>query len=77
LPTVRELQEFEGLTERQAEVARLLARGLSNRQIAARLDVSPNTARHLAQTVLEKLRLHSRKALGLRLLERARRWRSG
>src|SRR5205823_5527055 len=35
-----------GLTERQVEVLRLVASGLSNRDIAARLYVSPRTAEH-------------------------------
>jgi non-specific serine/threonine protein kinase len=40
-----------GLTARQAEVLRLLARGMSNKQIAAELQLSPATVeRHLATT---------------------------
>jgi predicted ATPase/DNA-binding CsgD family transcriptional regulator/DNA-binding XRE family transcriptional regulator len=48
------------LTVRQAEVLRLLADGLSNRQIAARLYLSPGTVeRHLA-TIYRKLGLGGR-----------------
>lgn len=55
---------------RQAEVALLLARGGSNREIPERLSLSPDTVRHHAQRVLEKLGIHSRKALALTLLDR-------
>ncbi len=68
LPAADALEQTYGLTPRQAEVARMLAMGWSNRQIAERLDLSPHTVRHHAQAVLEKLGLHSRKALGLHLL---------
>lgn len=72
LPDDSELRERYGLTPRQAEVALLLARGHSNREIADRLAISPHTARHHAQTVLEKTGAPSRKALALHLLEDAR-----
>lgn len=68
LPDESELRERYGLTPRQAEVAVLLARGRSNREIADRLTISPHTARHHAQRVLEKTGVDSRKALGMYLL---------
>lgn len=68
LPDQRALQQRYGLTARQAEVALLLARGHSNREIAERLTISPHTARHHAQRVLEKVEAKSRKALALHLL---------
>ena len=68
LPAADALEQAYGLTPRQAEVARMLAMGWSNRRIAEHLGISPHTARHHAQAVLEKLGLHSRKALGLHLL---------
>lgn len=68
LPDEAELQKRYGLTARQAEVALLLARGLSNRAVAERLSISPHTARHHAQRVLEKVGTNSRKALALDLL---------
>ncbi|GLC25665.1 helix-turn-helix transcriptional regulator [Roseisolibacter agri] len=52
------------LTPREAEVARLLARRATNTEVAAALGVSPHTARHHAQRVLEKLGLRSRRELG-------------
>jgi len=49
-----------GLTTRQAEVLRLLAAGMSNKQIAAELYLSPATVeRHLA-TIYRKLGLAGR-----------------
>lgn len=73
VPDVRTLSGLYGLTPRQAEVAQLLARGASNNEIADRLGISPHTARHHAQTVLEKVGTHSRKAVGMRFLEDRRR----
>ncbi|MGZ8412047.1 MAG: helix-turn-helix transcriptional regulator [Gemmatirosa sp.] len=52
------------LTPREAEVARLLARRATNTEVATALGVSPHTARHHAQRVLEKLGLRSRRELG-------------
>jgi len=49
-----------GLTTRQAEVLTLLADGLSNAQIAARLTVSVKTVDHHVSAVLGKLGVPSR-----------------
>ncbi|MFI9780778.1 ATP-binding protein [Streptomyces sp. NPDC051956] len=45
----------EGLTEREHEVLQLIAEGLSNRQIAARLHISPSTAGVHVSHILTKL----------------------
>ena len=58
-----------GLTERQVEVIRLLAAGLSNKQIAARLVVSPRTAERHVQDVYEKIGLSSRAGAALYAME--------
>jgi DNA-binding response OmpR family regulator len=50
-----ELQQRFGLTERQVLVARLLAQGLSNTEIAERMKVSAHTARNHTYQVLQKL----------------------
>jgi DNA-binding NarL/FixJ family response regulator len=50
------------LTAREQEVAALVARGLSNRRIAARLVISERTAANHVQRVFEKLDIHSRGA---------------
>jgi DNA-binding CsgD family transcriptional regulator len=44
-----------GLSEREAEVARLVAKGLTNRQIAERLVISERTAENHVQHILGKL----------------------
>jgi DNA-binding CsgD family transcriptional regulator/tetratricopeptide (TPR) repeat protein len=49
-----------GLTEREAEIARLLAAGLSNAEIADQLVVSPRTVGHHVSAVLAKLGVRSR-----------------
>jgi DNA-binding NarL/FixJ family response regulator len=44
----------DGLTERELEVLRLLATGLSNREIGARLFISGNTAANHVRSILMK-----------------------
>lgn len=51
------------LTEREADVLRLVVEGLTARQIGTRLGLSPRTVENHLQHVLRKLRLHSRAAL--------------
>lgn len=65
-----ELQERYGLTERQVEVARLVAEGCTNGEIASRLGVSYFTARNHTEQVLAKLDVASRAAVGALLFER-------
>jgi DNA-binding NarL/FixJ family response regulator len=48
------------LTERELDVLRLVAQGLSNKDIAARLFISENTVKNHVRNMLEKLQLHSR-----------------
>ncbi|MFF0204653.1 ATP-binding protein [Streptomyces sp. NPDC005017] len=48
------------LTERECEVARLVADGMTNRQIARRLDVSPRTVDAHLQHIRDKLGLRAR-----------------
>jgi DNA-binding CsgD family transcriptional regulator/tetratricopeptide (TPR) repeat protein len=55
-----------GLTNRQLDVARLVARGLTNGEIAARLYISPKTADHHVSALLAKLGLPSRRAVIVR-----------
>lgn len=48
------------LTERELEVLKLVAQGLTNRDIAAELYISENTVKNHVRNILEKLHLHSR-----------------
>jgi DNA-binding NarL/FixJ family response regulator len=50
-----------GLTERQVEILRLLAEGLTNAEIAARLVVSVRTVDHHVSAVLQKLGVSTRR----------------
>jgi DNA-binding CsgD family transcriptional regulator len=68
LPTTRELRMAFGLRGREPQVALLAAEGLSNAAIAARLRLSAHTVRHYLERVLDRLGLHTRKALALHLM---------
>jgi DNA-binding CsgD family transcriptional regulator len=52
--------EPTGLTRREIEVAQLVADGLTNRQVAARLVISPRTAESHVENILAKLGYTSR-----------------
>jgi DNA-binding CsgD family transcriptional regulator len=54
-----------GLTERQVDVLRLLARGLTNRQIAERLVITGRTAEHHVQDIYARIGVSSRAAAAL------------
>lgn len=58
----------QGLSERQAEVANLIVLGLSDKEIARKLEISPNTARRHSEAVLDRLRVNSRSGVLLALL---------
>jgi len=60
----------ERLTRREDEVLRLMAQGLTNKEIAQKLYLQPQTVKNYVHTVLEKLDMRSR-------LEVIRRLRSG
>lgn len=49
-----------GLTNRELEVLRQVAKGLSNREIAAELFISENTVKNHIRNLLEKLQMKSR-----------------
>jgi DNA-binding NarL/FixJ family response regulator len=51
------------LSDRETEVLRLVAKGLTYRQIAERLVISTRTVQHHVQNTLGKLQLHNRTEL--------------
>jgi DNA-binding CsgD family transcriptional regulator len=68
LPTTQELRITFGLRGREPQVALLAAEGLSNADIAERLRLSAHTVRHYLERVLDRLGLHTRKALAVHLI---------
>jgi DNA-binding CsgD family transcriptional regulator len=56
-----------GLTRREAQITRLLARRATNREIAERLDMSPHTVRHHVENIFAKLGVHSRRSVAAQL----------
>jgi DNA-binding CsgD family transcriptional regulator len=68
LPSASAIEQRHGLTPREAEVARLVARGASNAALAERLHISEHTARHHVASILGKLGLSSRAAVACVLL---------
>lgn len=70
MPTaVRSPAAPAGLTEREIEVLRLVARGLTNRAIGARLHISGRTAEHHVQSVYGKIGLATRAGAALFAME--------
>ncbi|WP_262284903.1 response regulator transcription factor [Micromonospora sp. MA102] len=62
--------EAPRLTERETEVLRLVAKGLSYKQIAERLGLSHRTVQNHVQNTLGKLQLHNRVELTRYAIER-------
>jgi DNA-binding CsgD family transcriptional regulator/tetratricopeptide (TPR) repeat protein len=58
-----------GLTDRQLEILRLVATGLSNAEIAQRLVVSPRTVDHHVSAILAKLGVPTRREAAARAAE--------
>jgi HD-GYP domain-containing protein (c-di-GMP phosphodiesterase class II) len=59
-----------GLTDRELEVLELVARGLTNKEIASALDISPKTAGHHVQHLFEKLEVRTRAAATMIAMQR-------
>ena len=68
-PRVVKIARPAGLTEREAEVVGLLARGLQTKQIAAALGISVKTADHHVQNAYGKIGVSTRAAAALFAME--------
>ena len=74
-PTCEEaLRKRFGLTEREAQVAQLLAARYSNREIAAELGFTVYTAGRHTEHVLHKLGVCNRRDVAARLMDSNRWW---
>lgn len=62
-------QDEPQLTDRETEVLRLVAKGLTARQIATRLVISHRTVENHVQSTLRKLQLHNRVELARYAIE--------
>jgi DNA-binding NarL/FixJ family response regulator len=62
----RERPDPDRLTERELQVLRLVTTGLRNKEIAARLGITENTAKFHLKNILEKLHAESRAELAAR-----------
>lgn len=58
-----------GLTKQQGAVAKLVAQGLTNPEIAARLHLSPHTVRNYLSRVMARLGVHNRTAVAVILTQ--------
>jgi CRP-like cAMP-binding protein len=57
------LMQEAGLTQREADVARLICEGLSDKEIANKLGLSPHTVKDHLKKVYSKFRVHARTQL--------------
>lgn len=63
-----EIRRHDRLTERQDKIARMVAEGLSNKQIARELSISPATVKNHVHAILGKFDLPRRSAIGSQLI---------
>ncbi len=67
LAGTRPSDDASPLTRREQEIARLVAEGLSNKEIAIELKIGPATVKNHIHSILEKLRVSRRSAISTRL----------
>jgi DNA-binding NarL/FixJ family response regulator len=58
-----------GLSEREVDVLRLVARGMSNREVAGQLFISRRTAEHHVQNIYAKIGSSTRAAAAMFAME--------
>ena len=69
-PSQREEDPFDDLTSREEDILRRVARGLSNKEIGAELDLQEKTIKHYMTTILQKLQARNRVEAALKAKER-------
>jgi DNA-binding CsgD family transcriptional regulator len=69
-PEVVEEATSDGLTQREREVALLVADGLRSREVAERLTIAPQTVKSHLKTIFDKLGVRNRVELARRLSSR-------
>jgi DNA-binding NarL/FixJ family response regulator len=67
---------MQALTQRESEVARLVADGYSNKEVGNRLSISEQTVKNHIQSIFRKLDLNNRVELTIRMSGRSRRLRA-
>ena len=67
VPEVAEEVRSDGLTQREREVALLVADGLRSREVADRLSIAPQTVKSHLKTIFDKLGVRNRVELARRL----------
>jgi len=65
-----DLQVRFKLTPKEAEVTRLLAKGLPNKEIAQQIGLSPHTIRRHTEHIFEKLGINSRAEVAIRIIKK-------
>lgn len=63
------ISQLQELTSREHEIAKLVAEGLSNREIAAKLFITEGTAKNHITNILSKLGLNHRTQIALYVIE--------
>jgi len=61
--TMATLSERFGLTRREQETVKLLLQGLTSKEIAARMDISPNTVKAFVRLVMIKMGVSTRSGI--------------
>jgi DNA-binding CsgD family transcriptional regulator len=61
--TMAEISKRFGLTPREQETARLLSEGLTSKEIATRMNISPNTVNSFVRLMMVKMNVSSRSAI--------------
>ena len=68
-PTTRKADPIQQLTSRETDILRLVAEGLSNKEVAARLSLQEKTVKHHMTRVLAKLNVRNRTEAALLMRE--------